>query len=129
MNCANLAVMNGQQAPTGRPTVSARQSTRLDPSQTASMNRNLIVGQTRAARISALTTRRDGVENAAEQSLLQPGQRADTPDRRRLRWRDQLLADEGSLIAASPLRHPHTGVVEVHRALVSERDQRDRPPW
>ena len=34
--------MNGQQAPTSRPTVSARQSARLAPSHTASMNRNRI---------------------------------------------------------------------------------------
>ena len=47
--------MNGQQAPTGRPTVSARQSVRLEPVHTASMNKNRTVGQISAARTSALT--------------------------------------------------------------------------
>ncbi len=56
MNWANLALMNGQQAPTSRPTVSGRQSTRLDPLQTASRRRNFTVGQTSAAMMTALTS-------------------------------------------------------------------------
>ena len=56
MNWANLPLMNGQQAPTGRPTVSGRQSTRLEPYQTASMSRNLIAGQASAAMIKALSS-------------------------------------------------------------------------
>ena len=56
MNWANLAFMNGQQAPTSRPTVSERQSTRLDPVQTASTNRNFIVGHTSATMMTMLTS-------------------------------------------------------------------------
>jgi len=46
--------MNGQQAPTSRPTVSGRQSSRLDPVQTASMNRNFTVGHASAATMTML---------------------------------------------------------------------------
>src|SRR5262252_2261364 len=56
MNWANLAFMNGQQAPTARPTVSERQSRRLDPVQTASMNRNFTVGHTSATMMMMLTS-------------------------------------------------------------------------
>ena len=56
MNWANLAFMNGQQAPTSRPTVSERQSRRLDPVQTASMNRNFTVGHASATMMTMLTS-------------------------------------------------------------------------
>ncbi len=54
MNWPNLAWMNGQQAPTSRPNVSGRQSTRLDPFQTASMKRNFTLGHTSATMMAAL---------------------------------------------------------------------------
>ncbi|MCD0421769.1 hypothetical protein LOC51_31525 [Rubrivivax sp. JA1024] len=46
MNCENLACTNGQQAPTGWPALSARQSVRFEPVHTASTNRNFTVGTT-----------------------------------------------------------------------------------
>jgi hypothetical protein len=55
MNWANFALTNGQQAPTSRPTVSARQSARLVPVQTASMSRNFTAGHTRATMRTPLT--------------------------------------------------------------------------
>src|SRR3954451_20190355 len=48
--------MNGQQAPTSRPTFSAMQSSRLLPVHTASMSVNLIAGQTSAAMMIALNS-------------------------------------------------------------------------
>src|SRR5262249_33562312 len=44
------------QAPTSRATVSCRQSTRLDPVQTASMNRNFTVGHTSATMMTMPTS-------------------------------------------------------------------------
>src|SRR4051812_9258608 len=54
--------MKGQQAPTSRPIVSGRQSARPAPSQTASMNRNRIVGQRTSAMITPLNTVRSALE-------------------------------------------------------------------
>src|SRR5215470_18697594 len=122
MNWRNLANTNGQQAPTGRPTVSARQSTRLAPSHTASMSRKRTAGGTNTSRSS----------NPKSVSIV-----LNTPPNRRHRRKPsspRVAKGGGSgaissrrtkvvSIVASSLAQPHAGVVEVHQHA---RDQRDR---
>src|SRR5882762_1275668 len=131
MNCANLAATNGQQAPTSRPTVSDRQSERLDPTQTASISKNLTVGQIRSASRPALTMVRIEFETPANsrscsQPMRPPIARggaigASIAWRTKVSWRTKVFACAS--IVASPLAQPDAGVVPVHRGA---RDERDR---
>src|SRR5262252_1195059 len=97
MNWVNLAFMNGQQAPTSRPTVSERQSRRLDPVQTASMNRNFTVGHTSATMMMMLTSVR-AVLNGPSNSRARVRRRGRARRRRRLGF-EHGAADVGGLRA------------------------------
>src|SRR5258708_4519756 len=123
MNCLNLAAMNGQQAPTGRPTVSARQSVRLDPTHTASIRMNLIAGQIRAARIKALSS--VAIElRTLPNSFCCSQAGVPTIERGGATGAISCWRTKVALIPASrPLGQPHTGIIEIHREA---RDQRDR---
>src|SRR5262245_43110159 len=120
MNCANLAVMNGQQAPTGRLTVSSRQSTRLDPSHTASMNMKRIVGQISAARINAMSNVAVALSTlpnsfcrsqAGVPTLLGGGFKGAISC-----WRTKVVLSAIS----HPFAQPDAGVIEVHRQARNE---------
>src|SRR5262245_32338378 len=127
MNCRNLAAMNGQQAPTGRPSVSARQSVRLVPDQTASMMRKRTSGGRTMTMSSALSSVRIMLSTPPN-------------SRRRTKPSIPLVAKGGGSgaissrrtyvsiaavsMAASALEPPvGAGVVPVHQQA---RDQRDR---
>ena len=69
MNWPNFAAMNGQQAPTGWPAVSGRQSSRLAPAHTASINRNFDGRPDQRRRGRRADERQDRVRHAAEQPL------------------------------------------------------------
>src|SRR5712672_2788861 len=122
MNCRNLAVTNGQQAPTGRPSVSARQSVRLVPVQTASTMRKRTSGGSTTITSSRLTS---------VKTVLS------TPPNSRHRRKPSipLVASGGGngaissrrtkveSIAASALEPPiGAGVVPVHQDAGDERD-------
>src|SRR5438093_6554276 len=122
MNWRNLANTNGQQAPTGRPTVSARQSTRLGPSHTASMSRKRTAGGTSTSRsskprsvstvLSTLPNRRQRRKPSSPRVAKGGGSGAISSRR-----------TKAVSIAASAFAQPHAGVVPVHQHA---RDQRDR---
>ena len=59
MNCDSLAWMNGQHAPTGRPTVSGKQALRSLPCHTASTSRKRTVGMivNQSSRMQAMVSR------------------------------------------------------------------------
>ncbi len=98
MNWVNLAFMNGQQAPTSRPTVSARQSTRLDPVQTASMNRNFTVGHASATTMTMLTSVSAALNGPSNSRARVPSRRGRARRRRRLGF-EHGAADVGGLRA------------------------------
>src|SRR5262245_30260127 len=126
MNCRNLAKMNGQQAPTGRPTVSARQSTRLAPDHTASTSRKRTAGGTstnRSSRPTSVSTVLSTLPNRRHRRkpsnpcVAKGGGSGEISSRR---TKEAVWAVS---IAASALAQPHAGVVPVHQ---NARDQRDR---
>ena len=124
MNWRNFAAMNGQQAPTGRPTVSGRQSVRLAPSQTASISRNFMVGQISAARIAELTSVRIALGTLPNRRCRsQPGTPAGHP--RRLQRRDQLVADEGC-VRIHGFSAPLSRMRALYQFISDAREQRDR---
>src|SRR5262245_22039962 len=121
MNCRNLAYTNGQQAPTGRPSVSARQSLRLEPDHTASTSRKRTAGGT-----SNSTSSRPSSVSTVLSTL---------PNRRHRRKPSTPCVPKGGgsgaissrrtkavSITASAFAQPYAGVVPVHQHA---RDQGD----
>src|SRR5262245_25353326 len=117
--------MNGQQAPTGRPTFSGRQSSRPAPSHTASVNRNLISGGT----INQTRTMPTSVRNALSQELNRFWRsQATAPVAARggamasiIRLRANVRLTASSVMSA--LHQPDARVVDVHEQAGDERNR------
>src|SRR5262249_29724176 len=117
--------MNGQQAPTSRPTFSARQSSRPAPSHTASMSRNLISGGT----ISQIRYRPASVNRTLIHLLnrfMRSQPMAPAAARGGAMASIILVRANARLTASSvmlALHQPDARVVQVHEQAGNERDR------
>src|SRR5437016_5397712 len=124
MSWLKRAAIKGQQAPTGRPTFSSRQSLRLDPLQTASHNRNRKVGHTSAissaapsaVRIVFGTLPKRRCRNMLGSPAPVGGGSSGAISRR-------TKASSVASFIVSPLADPDAGVVDVHGQTRRQRDQ------
>src|SRR4029453_5098293 len=122
MNCRNLAKMNGQQAPTGRPSVSARQSVRLEPDHTASKSRKRTAGGTsnsKSTRPTSVSTVLSTPPNRGHRTKPSNPRVARGGGSGAISSRQKKAVS----IAPSAFAQPHAGVIPVHH---DARDQRDR---
>src|SRR5262244_4137379 len=126
MNCRNLANTNGQQAPTGRPTVSGKQSVRLEPDHTASTRRKRTAGGTsnsKSSRPTSVSTVLSTLPNKRHRRKPRNPRAARGGGSGAISSRRTKAVSIAVSIAASALAQPHAGVVPVHQHA---RDQRDR---